>query len=94
MDGLNLTLMSVGPVTLPQGIRLLWSAHRRWCKRSHPGEMIATACELANEQFDINFADYDWDNDGEVEQVYILFAGRTEASGGGTRIPFGLMSGI
>lgn len=72
----------VGPVTLPKEYAYYGAHTEDGANDAHPGEMIATACELANEQFDINFADYDWDNDGEVEQVYILFAGRTEASGG------------
>ena len=27
----------------------------------------------------VNFADYDWDGDGEVEQVYVLYAGYSES---------------
>lgn len=30
----------------------------------------------------MNFADYDWDGDGEVDQVFALYAGMGEASGG------------
>lgn len=44
---------------------------------SHPGEMAAEACMLANSQ--VNFADYDWDGDGEVDQVFVLYAGYGEA---------------
>ena len=40
------------------------------------GEMIAEACKLAAKEVD--FADYDWDGDGEVEQVVVLFAGQGE----------------
>ena len=43
-----------------------------------PGEMAAEACLAADG--DVNFADYDWDGDGEVEQVYIIYAGYGEAS--------------
>ena len=45
----------------------------------HPGEMIKEACQLVNSQ--INFADYDWDGDGEVENIYVTYAGYGEASG-------------
>ena len=44
------------------------------------GEMIVEACQLADSQ--VNFADYDWDGDGEVEQVFVIYAGYGEASGG------------
>lgn len=44
------------------------------------GEMIVEACQLADKE--VNFADYDWDNDGEVDQVFIIYAGYGEASGG------------
>ena len=44
-----------------------------------PGEMIAEACRLANG--DVNFKDYDWDGDGEVDQVYVVYAGYGESSG-------------
>lgn len=38
-------------------------------------EMVIEALKLANSQ--VNYADYDWDGDGEVDQVYVIFAGRT-----------------
>ncbi len=37
------------------------------------GEMIAEACQLAGDSID--WGRYDWDGDGEVEQVFVLFAG-------------------
>ena len=45
----------------------------------HPGLMVAEACNKANA--DVNFSDYDWDDDGEVDQVYVIYAGYGEASG-------------
>ena len=45
-----------------------------------PGEMIAEACKLAAN--DVNYKDYDWDGDGEVDQVYIIYPGKGEADGG------------
>lgn len=39
-------------------------------------EMVIEALKLANPQ--VNFADYDWDGDGEVDQVYVIYAGQTE----------------
>ena len=45
-----------------------------------PGEMITEAVKLADK--DVNFADYDWDRDGEVDQVYVIYAGYSEEQGG------------
>ena len=47
----------------------------------HPEEMVIEACQMANGTID--FADYDWDGDGEVDQVFVLYAGKGEADGGG-----------
>ena len=44
-----------------------------------PEEMIYEACNLADS--DVNFANYDWDGDGEVENIYVTYAGFGEASG-------------
>lgn len=44
-----------------------------------PGEMVAEACLWAHEH-GINFSKYDWDGDGEVDQVFVLYAGHGEAS--------------
>lgn len=47
----------------------------------HPGEMVITACRAIDDEVD--FSDYDWDGDGIVDQVMIIYAGMGEASGGG-----------
>lgn len=44
-----------------------------------PHEMVVEACKAANAE--VNFKDYDWDGDGVVEQVYIIYAGYGESSG-------------
>ena len=41
--------------------------------------MVAEACRLADK--DVDFARYDWDSDNEVDQVYVIYAGYSEASG-------------
>lgn len=45
-----------------------------------PCDMVYDACRLADP--DVNFTVYDWDGDGYVEQVYVLFAGLGQAAGG------------
>ena len=44
-------------------------------------EMIVEACRGVNSQ--ANFSDYDWDGDGEVDEVYVVYANKAEADGGG-----------
>lgn len=45
------------------------------------GAMIGQAVVAAGNE--VNMADYDWDNDGEVEQIFVVYAGKGQASGGG-----------
>lgn len=47
----------------------------------HVLEMVKEACMAVDSQ--LNFADYDWDGDGEVDQVFLIYAGYGQASGGG-----------
>lgn len=46
---------------------------------THYSEMIAEACKLASDK--VNFADYDQDNDGYVDLIYIIYAGYSESIG-------------
>ena len=46
----------------------------------HADDMIIEACNLANDSVD--FSTYDWDEDGEADQVFVLYAGKGEADGG------------
>lgn len=41
----------------------------------HIGEFITEAIKKADEKCDIDWKKYDWDDDGEVEQVFVLYAG-------------------
>jgi len=44
------------------------------------GELVVEACEAVKGQ--VNFSDYDWDGDGYVDQVFILYAGYGENTTG------------
>lgn len=46
-----------------------------------PAQMVVDACRLADEQID--FSQYDDDNDGFIDNVFVFFAGNDEAEGGG-----------
>lgn len=41
--------------------------------------MIIEACQLVDDK--VNFKDYDWDGDGEVDQVFVIYAGYGEHAG-------------
>ncbi len=48
----------------------------------HATDAVVEGCILANEQFSINWANYDSDNDGYVDFVYVIYAGKGQADGG------------
>lgn len=77
----NLTFDVVGPVTVSNNFGYYGSngtSLNGGDQRAY--EMIVEACQLVDDQ--VNYADYDWDNDGEVDQVFVIYAGYGEASGG------------
>ena len=46
-------------------------------------DAVIEACILANEQYaDLDFTNYDWNDDGYVDFVYVIYAGKGEADGG------------
>jgi len=47
----------------------------------HPDELVKEACILAHDSLGADFSQYDYDNDGKVDWVVILYAGYGEASG-------------
>ena len=64
----------VGPVDLSKSYKYYGEDAADGSSRNlHAGEMIAEACQLAGEGVDWSL--YDWDGDGEVEQVFVIFAG-------------------
>ncbi len=75
----------VGPVTLPK-------KHSYYGKNQggeegndmYPGDMIVEACQLAKSECNVDFSKYDNDNDGYVDFVYVIYAGKGEADGGAT----------
>ena len=75
----NLTFDVVGPVTVSKNLSY-YGANDSYGDDQHPAVMVTEACKLVNSQVD--FKDYDWDGDGEVDQVYLIYAGRMESSTG------------
>ena len=69
-----------GPVTLPQNMSY-YGGNDWGGNDSNPEMMVVHACQLLDDQID--FSQYDRDGDGEVDNVFVFYAGRGEASGGG-----------
>ena len=71
-----------GPVTLSKA-QNYYGANDSQGNDKYATDAVIEACILANEQYsDLNFADYDWNNDGYVDFVYVIYAGKGEADGG------------
>ena len=75
---LNLQLDVVGPVTLSQNMSY-YGAVSGSKRDVRAGTMVAEACKLVDSQVD--FSAYDWYNDGEVELVYVIYAGYAQSAG-------------
>ena len=71
----------IGPVTLSNNV-----AHYGGNDASGndvlPGDMVVEACSIANATYGVDFTQYDNDDDGYVDFVYIVYAGKGEADGG------------
>lgn len=68
-----------GPVTLSQK-RNYYGGNDLFGNDKNPEEMVIEACKALDSQ--INFKDYDRDGDGQVDNVYVIYAGQGEASFG------------
>ncbi len=77
----ELTFDVVGPVKV-SNIHSYYGSNDSQGNDKYPAKMVIEALKLADSQ--VNYADYDWDGDGEVEQVYVVYAGKGEADGGAT----------
>lgn len=72
----DLTFDVVGPITLSKSCKYYGGQGGT----EHSTEMIQEACSLADSLTD--FRKYDWNGDGIVEEVFVLYAGYGQATGG------------
>lgn len=70
----------VGPYTLPQR-RSHYGENDSDDNDTRPRQMVIDACNAAAAD-GVNFANFDTDNDGVVDNVFIFYAGHNEAEGG------------
>ncbi|MBR4921475.1 MAG: M6 family metalloprotease domain-containing protein [Prevotella sp.] len=75
----ELTFDVVGPVTLSQ-TRWYYGHDSSDSYNVNAREMISEACSLVDN--DVDFSDYDWDGDGVVDLLYVIYAGEGQADGG------------
>ena len=77
----DLTFDVVGPVTVKRN-QAYYGKNKNNTDGNdeHPAEMVIEALGLVNNAVD--FSKYDWDEDDEVDQVYVIYAGQGEADGG------------
>ena len=75
----NLQLDVVGPVKVSKQMSY-YGQNDYNGEDKHAGELVVEACKLAHDQ-GIDFSNYDFNNDGYVDWVVILYAGYGEASG-------------
>ncbi len=79
-----LTFDVVGPYTALKNYSYYGTDSGAEGNDQHPDELVVEAVQAAaaDAEANLNFADYDWDGDGEVDQVFILYAGKGQADGG------------
>ena len=71
-----------GPVTLSKK-QSYYGQNDTQGSDKYATDAVIEACKLADQQYDdLNFANYDWNNDGYVDFVYVIYAGKGEADGG------------
>ena len=76
----DLQIDVVGPVKVSKTLSYYGSNDAQGSDK-HPDELVVEACQLAAEQ-GVDFSQYDSNEDGEVDWVVILYAGKGEADGG------------
>lgn len=76
----NLQLDVYGPVTLDKGYAYYGQDYKEEGNDKYSGNVIIEACQKMDSEID--FSQYDWNNDGKVDFVYVVYAGKGQADGG------------
>ena len=70
----------IGPVSLNHQMKY-YGANNLWGGDERAEYMIRDACNQAHSELGLDFSQYDYDNDGKVDMVYIIYAGYGENYG-------------
>lgn len=76
----NLQLDVYGPVTLDHNYAYYGEDDGGEGNDKLSGDVIIEACKKMDSEID--FSQYDWNNDGKVDFVYVVYAGKGQADGG------------
>lgn len=76
----NLQLDVYGPVTLDNNYAYYGKDEGGEGNDKLSGNVIIEACQKMDSEID--FTQYDWNNDGDVDFVYVVYAGKGQADGG------------
>lgn len=68
----------VGPFTTKYEMAY-YGAPSEYSNDVNPAGMVAEGVDAASKE--VNFSNYDWDNDGNVDQVFVVYAGYNQAQG-------------
>lgn len=71
----------IGPVRLPYQESYYGRNAGQTGYDYYPDQMVKHACEIAHDSLGVDFSVYDYDEDGEVDFVFILYAGYGENYG-------------
>lgn len=77
----ELTFDVVGPVKMLDSYTFYGADGNNGNIDINIGSMLVSAINMVTDQ--VNWADYDWNGDNEVEQVYFIYAGGGQATGAG-----------
>ncbi len=69
-----------GPITLSRDMAY-YGGNDNYGDDLRPAEMVNEACSIANAKFGVDFSQYDSDGDGNVDFVFVIYAGYAEAQG-------------
>ena len=67
----------VGPFKLPN-VYSFYGGNDATGNEANVGQLVYDACRYADAKSDVDFSKYDWDGDGTVDQIFVLYAGQGE----------------
>ena len=80
----DLTFDVVGPITVSKNSTYYGKNKNMQGQDYNVWSMVVEACQQVDNM--VNFKDYDWDGDGKVDQVFLIYAGYGEQGGGGENL--------
>ena len=79
----DLQIDVIGPVTVSRNLAY-YGSNDTSGNDKHADDLVVEACKIAHDSLGVDFSQYDSNNDGEVDWVVVIYAGKGEADGGAT----------